>query len=150
MAHGGVRRALFGGGSFYMTYMAGHPYEGLSIVPVLLGPAGAAFFYWLVASLCAIFAVLAFALMTRRFVVVQFLELQQDELVLPRGWFCTRHIRIPYALIERVWEVNASGQTWLFIAMADCKFRITASLLPNEATYAAVKGFLISRSKTSV
>lgn len=141
--------ALFGGGSFFMTRMATQPNEGLRSIPMILGSAGAASFYWVVAGLSAMFAAVTLVLVVRRFVVAQFLELQRDELVLPRGWFQTRHIRIPYAQIERVWEVNVSGQTLLFVAVAGRQFKITASLLPDLSTYATVRNFIFSRARAT-
>jgi hypothetical protein len=139
---------LFGGGAFFMAYMAGHPEEGLHSVPVLLGRSGAASFYWVAASLSAALAALTLLLIARRFVIARFLELQQNELVLPRGWFNTRHIRIPYAQIERVWERKISGQSLLFVAAAGRRYKINSSLLPNDAIYSAIRDCLFTYAKT--
>lgn len=137
--------ALFGGGVFFLAYMAGHPDEGLRSIPVILGPTGAASFYWIAAAISAILALLILLLMVRRLLVSQYLELQHDELVLPRGWFHTRYIRLPYKQIERVWETKISGQSLLFVAVDGRQFKIDDSLLPDKAAYATVRDFLLTR-----
>jgi hypothetical protein len=136
---------LFGGGAFFFVYMTTHQEEGLSSIPVILGPTGAASFYWIAAAISAVLALLTLLVIVRRLLVSQYLELRHDELVLPRGWFHTRHIRLPYAQIERIWETKISGQSLLFVAVGSRQFKINDSLLPDKAVYATVRDFLLTR-----
>lgn len=137
--------ALFGGGAFFLAYMAGHPDEGLRCIPMLLGPEGAAFFYWVAAALSGILAVYILLLTARRLVVAQSIELLQDTLVLPRGWLQSDNVRVPYAEIDRVWETERSGQSFLFVSAAGRQFKITASCLPDKKAYSEVREFLVAQ-----
>jgi hypothetical protein len=128
-----------------MVYIALHPDEGLSIVTVLLGSEGASLFFWLLALFSAMFVLKAVALAKQRLDNPQFLELREDALVLPQQpFFQIRIIRIAYADIERVWEVQVSGQTFLYLTSGGRKQTIVASLLPDMDSYIAVKDFLQS------
>ena len=136
---------LFGGGAFFMAYVAGHPNEGLSSIPMLLGPDGAASFYWVTAALSGALAVYILLLSARCFVVTQSLELLQETLVLPQGSLQSGKTRVPYSAIDRVWESQRSGQTFLFVLAAGRQFKITASFLPDEKVYVAVRDFLVAQ-----
>jgi len=136
---------LFGGGSLFMAHMANHPNEGLSFFPTVLGQAGAALFYWVVAVLAAIAAVwVIVALFMGLDTNDQVLELCEDAIVLPqRHFFKIRITRIPYAEIEQVQEVQVSGQTFLYLTSGGRKLMIIASHLPDMESYIAIKDFLL-------
>jgi hypothetical protein len=111
-------------------------------IPLVFGPSGASSFYWILAALSALFALMALLAMVRQPFIRQVLELGEDAIVLPRGVFKTRSIRIPYHEIDRVWETEIFGQKSLFLARGDSQWKITPSLLPDMASYIAIRDFL--------
>jgi hypothetical protein len=139
--------AFFGAIAAFMGYKAFHNDRGLIINGIItLGPAGATVFYWAVAGSSAMFVVGAILLTVRRLANPQTLELTEDGILLPHGFLQTRTTRIPYAEVKRVWEVQVSGQTFLYVATGERRFSIMASLLPDMDSYRAIKDFMCSRA----
>ena len=138
---------LFGGGSYWFYYMTSHLNESagpFSVIPLVLGPSGAALFYWILAAMSAVFTLMILFTTARQFFIHQILELGKDAIVLPRGVFKTRNIRIPYQEIDRVWETEISGHKSLFLTVGGRQWKIASSLLPDMASYIAIRDYLSS------
>ncbi len=90
------------------------------------------------------FLPLSFALMGmgRRLFLPQFLELRQDTLLISTGFFQTRVAKIPYADIEQTSEVKRGRMTTFYLRTKERAFEITSILLPNMASFVAVRDFI--------
>ena len=90
------------------------------------------------------FLPLSFALMgmVRRLFLPQFLELRQDTLLISTGFFQTRVAKIPYADIEQTSEVKRGRMTTFYLRTKERAFEITSILLPNMASFVAVRDFI--------
>ncbi len=71
--------------------------------------------------------------------------MSSSELLVPHGWFQKKHSRILLAEIERVSEVDTSGQRFLYVFSAGLKYTISASLMPTKDSYAELKEFLTAQ-----
>lgn len=130
-----------------MVYMTSHINEGagpMIIIPLVFGASGAVSFYWILAALSAVFVLMILLAAVRRVFLHQVLELGEEAIVLPRGVFKTRNIRIPYQEINRVWETEKFGQRSLFLTTGGNQWKITPSLLPDMASYIAIRDYLFS------
>lgn len=92
------------------------------------------------------FVPLSFALMgiVRRLFLPRFLELGQDALLLPAGFLRTRVASISYADIEQIGEVARGRMTTIKLRTKGGSFEITSILLPDMASYVAVRDFVNS------
>ena len=98
--------------------------------------------------LSAMFAVLAFIMMTRRIVFPRMLELAEDAILFPHGFPWTRITGIPYVDIIRMSEAGVGAQFGLYLATARGNFEIRACYLPDIESYNAVRDFICA--KTSI
>ncbi len=138
--------AFFGACAAFMGYKAAHNSAGVIINGlVTLGPAGATVFYWIVAATAGLFVLAAIAITLRRILSPKVLELTTDSLLLPYGFLQKKTSRIAYADIQRVEEIQISGQTFLYVTAGGLRFTITASLLPDKDSYTAISNFLRSQ-----
>src|SRR5688572_28826005 len=116
---------FFGAGSVFMGYKAFHNNAGLMINGIItLEPGGATIFYWVISALGAGFVLLALLLTVRRVMSPRILEVGTDALLLPYGRFQRRTSRIVYSDIQRVSEVQVSGQTFLYVTAAGLRYTI--------------------------
>ena len=99
-------------------------------------------FLWI--ALSAIFAVLVVIIVIRRLVYPRVLELREDAVLLPHGVLRTRIAQIAYDDIMRMWENRRGNQTGIWLATSHRPFAITASHLPDSASYQAVKNFIVN------
>ena len=92
------------------------------------------------------FLPLSFALMgtVRRLFLPRFLEVKQDALLLQTGFLRTKVKRIPYAEIEKTSEVKRGRMTVFYLRTKERTFEINSILLPNMASYVAIKNFITS------
>jgi len=90
------------------------------------------------------FLPLSFALLgaARRLFLPRFLELEQDAVTIPKG---RQSIKILYAGIEQTSEVRRGRMTTTYLRTKERAFEITSILLPNMASYVAVRDFINSR-----
>ena len=138
--------AFFGSCAAFMAHEAITNTVGLTIDGVIsLGPTGANVFYWMISGLGGGFVLMGVFLAIGRIVHPAALELSSTELLIPCGWFMKKHSRVVLAEIDRVAEVEASGQRFLYVFSAGMKHTITASLLPTKSCYAEVKEILSSQ-----
>jgi hypothetical protein len=90
--------------------------------------------------------VIGLLLAVRRLIFPKFLKIEQDALWIPRGFLHTQRINIPYANIENGWEtVHGSATATLHLQVKGRKFEIPSMMLPDAASYAAVRDFVKSR-----
>lgn len=138
---------FFGTCSAFMAHKAATNSVGAILNGIItLGPTGATAFYWVISGLSAGFVVMALLLTARRISSPQVLELGTEALLLPHGRFQQQTSRIAYSDIQAVSEVQVSGQKFLYVTAGGLRFTITASLLPDAETYAAIRDFLVSRA----
>ena len=138
---------FFGACAAFMAYKARHNTRGLVLNGIItLEPAGATVFYWVMALLAAGFVLIAFLMTVNRLSSPRYLEVGTDALLLPHGRFQRQISRIAYADIQSVSEGQVSGQRFLYIHAGGLRYTLTASLLPDNDTYNAVKDLLISRA----
>ena len=93
------------------------------------------------------FLPLSFALMgtVRKLFLPRFLQLGQDTLSISTGFLQTRVTQIPYAGIEQTSEVRRGRMTTFYLRTKERPFEINSILLPNMASYVAVRDFINSR-----
>lgn len=98
-------------------------------------------------SLVLSFLPLAFALMgmVRRLFFPRFLELRADALLLPAGLLQANVRKISYADIEHTSEVKRGRMITMYLRTKERSFEITSILLPDLASYVAVRDFINSR-----
>src|SRR5213075_2008395 len=99
----------------------------------------------------SIAAVIIFVLgAIRRIANPQVLELAEDAITLPQGFFQGKTSRIGYIEIIRLVECRLSGQTILYFYTAGRSHEILSHLLPNKSSYEEVKQFLSDISRVPV
>jgi hypothetical protein len=93
------------------------------------------------------FLPLSFALMgtVRRLFLPRFLELRQDALSISTGFFQARVAKILYADLEQTSEVKRGRMTTFYLRTKERTFEINSILLPNMASYVAIRDFITSR-----
>jgi membrane protein YdbS with pleckstrin-like domain len=150
---------FFGALSAFMVHHAGHMsrrtravYNGL----IPLTSAGATVYYWFIVSvdwLAACIAVFVFALalllFMRRLLKPRILELAENGIELPHGYFHAQIRTIPYLEIKLVQEKMYGKRAVLNIATAEQTFEIPSLLLPNLDCYRSVKDIICSRVSAS-
>ncbi len=87
----------------------------------------------------------AFAGTLRRLAFPRFLELGQNGLSFCSGFLQTRVTTIPYEEIEQAWESVRGRMSVLHLRTKDRTFEVVSTLLPDMASYVAVKDFVNSR-----
>lgn len=87
----------------------------------------------------------AFAGSLRRLAFPRFLELGENTLSICSGLFQARVTKIPYEEVGQAWEVVRGKMSVLHLRTKDRTFEIVSTLLPDMASYVAVKDFLNSR-----
>ena len=80
----------------------------------------------------------------RRLLFPRFIETGVDALSVCSGFFQARITRVPYTGIEDTWEVARPGWSVLYVRTRDRRFEINSRLLPDMASYAAVRDFVRS------
>jgi hypothetical protein len=90
---------------------------------------------------------LGLLLTVRRLGFKRYLVLDSDALVLPTGFLRIRNARIPYANIERVWQIRLLWMPVLCVGTKQGKFEVVSELLPEAGSYIAIGKFLNSRSQ---
>lgn len=136
---------FFGVCSVFMALEAMDNKTGLIINGVIkLDTVGATIFYWVISALAAGFVLLGFLLMGLRILRHQILELGTESLLLPSGFMQRKLSTITYEDIEKVSEVEVSGQRFLYVNAKGIRYTITASLFPDKKIYEEVKNFLVS------
>lgn len=93
------------------------------------------------------FLPLSFALMgtARRLFLPRFLELRQDTLSISTGFYQAKVTEILYADIEQTSEVKRGRMTTFYLRTKERTFEINSILLPNTASYVAVRDCITSR-----
>src|SRR5437899_3117307 len=81
----------------------------------------------------------------RRLVFPRSLELGQETLSVCTGFVQARVTRITYADVEQFWEVKIGRMTVLKLRTKGRTIEIVSTLLPDMASYLAVRDFLESR-----
>jgi hypothetical protein len=102
--------------------------------------------YWIIAWVFGIpFVIFALLLAVRRLAFSKFLQLEQDSLLIPKGFLRTWNTKISYADIENGWE-RASGSIEILVLQVKGRtFEINSMMLPDMASYVAVRDFVKSR-----
>ncbi|MEI6195696.1 MAG: hypothetical protein WCS42_15355 [Verrucomicrobiota bacterium] len=100
--------------------------------------------HWVVLTAGMLFVVFASLLMVRRLVFPKFLQLEEDSLLLPKGFFRTWITKISYADIENGWETVGGSMRTLQLQVKGRTFEINSTMLPDTASYIAVRDFLKS------
>ena len=81
----------------------------------------------------------------RRLFFPRFIELRQDTLLVCTGFLQVQVTEIPYPDIENGWEVVRGRMNVLNLRTKERTIEINSILLPNMASYVAVRDFLKSR-----
>jgi hypothetical protein len=137
---------FFGACSVFMALEAMNNNAGLIINGVItLDPNGATLFYWVISALGAGFVLMGLLLTGRRIISHQVLDIGTEELLLPWGFMQRKTATIIYADIDKVTEVDVSGQKFIYVTAKGLRYTITASLFPDKKTYEEVKSFLASQ-----
>ncbi len=149
----------FGVLSVFMVYHASHISRGTRVAYnglIPLTSAGATVYYWFLVSvdwLAACIAIIVFALalllFMRRLLKPRIIELAENGIVLPHGYFHAQISTIPYSEIKLVREKMYGKRAVLNIATAEQTFEIPSLLLPNLDSYRSIKDFIRSRVSSS-
>jgi len=93
------------------------------------------------------FLPLSFGLMgtVRRLFLPRFLELRQDTLSISTGFYQAKVTEILYADIGQTSEVKRGRMKTFYLRTKERTFEINSILLPNTASYIAVRDFITSR-----
>ncbi len=93
------------------------------------------------------FLPLSFALMgtVRRLFLPRFLELREDTVSISTGFYQAKVTEILYADIEQTSEIKRGRMTTYYLRTKERTFEINSILLPNMASYIAVRDFITSR-----
>jgi len=81
----------------------------------------------------------------RRLVFKCSLVLDKDALILPTGFGRVRTKRIPYTIIERVWETRLPFAVVLSVATKEGKFEVISTMLPDAGSYVDIGKFLYAQ-----
>ena len=116
---------------------------------VTIGTAFVALLIFTIAGISAITLTVAsilifFALSSafRRFVCKRYLELTEDALLLPTGFFRMHMVRVPYDAIESVWEYKLSFLSFLYLRANRKRYEIAGFMADREG-FVTVRDFLI-------
>lgn len=102
--------------------------------------------HWILSAVGILSAGFASLLAVRRLVFPKFLEIGQDTLLVPRGFSQTSIQKISYADIEDSWETSHGSTTvTLNLHVKGRTFEINSIMLPDTASYVAVRDFVNSR-----
>ncbi len=82
------------------------------------------------------------SLTVRRVLFKRYIELGEDALLLPTGFFHRHTARIPYTAIHQVWESRWIFGTVLYLRTEQRKYEILCGLLLNIDDCLAVRKFL--------
>ncbi len=88
---------------------------------------------------------LALAATVRRLVFPRFVELRQDTFVVCGGFLQARATEVPYTAIENGWEFATPRVRALTMKVNGRTVEISSRLMPDMASYVAVRDFLKSR-----
>jgi hypothetical protein len=136
----------FGGASAFFAFQALFGRGKLNLEGIItLGPAMTRVFYGVFAVLSALFVVVALLAVVRRIASPRVLELGTDAVILPEGLFQMRTARLAYSDIERIEEREIERQKFLHVFAGGKRHSVIAALLPDAATYAAVKDLISAR-----
>jgi len=91
------------------------------------------------------FVILSLLLAVRRLAFPKFLLLEQDSVLIPKGFLRTWVTKIPYADIENGWERASGSIETLVLQVKGRTFEINSMMLPDMASYVAVRDFVKSR-----
>jgi len=95
------------------------------------------------------FALFALVLTARRIFLAPFLRLESDALLIPSGFLRLRSTKIPYQEIESVYENTYGTKLFQMAALGlrtkQRNFEIVSTLLPDTASYVAIREFIKSR-----
>ncbi len=121
------------------------------VPPILagLGPKGAAAFYFFLGVGSALGCAGCLLFLIQRCFFRPYLEMTQDELVLPYGLFRHHFIRIPYSTVRHVWEIQSSSQAFLKVSSNTQQVTIASGLLPNQSVYREIRDFLVPLESSS-
>lgn len=100
--------------------------------------------HWVVSTVGILSVVFASLLMVRRLAFPKFLQLEEDSLLLPKGFFRTWITKIPYADIENGWETVGGAMRTLNLQVKGRTFEVNSIMLLDTASYIAVRDFLKS------
>lgn len=76
--------------------------------------------------------------------------LRPESMVVPYGAFQRRELVVPYAEILGIEELRIWGSIFLELTLGSRKVTITENLLPDRASYEAIRDFLIARAEQSI
>jgi hypothetical protein len=106
-------------------------------------------FHWIGVALAIPFVAFALVLAMRRLIFPRFIKLEQEALSLLGGFLRLRATKISYADIELTQEIVHKSKIFRMTAFRlrtkERKFEIIATMLPDMASYVAIRDFVNSR-----
>jgi hypothetical protein len=102
-------------------------------------------FFGSLGALAFLFVIASGVLVARRFFAPKVLRLEEEALVLPHGLFQKHSIRIAYAEIENLTQLDVYGTQFLEMIYRGRKYSITTALLPSAASFEEIKAFIASK-----
>jgi len=100
--------------------------------------------------LSVVFAMLGLGLTARRYWFPRVLELTDEAIQYPHGFFRTKIARIPYADIIRLGEVRDGASDTLWLTTADHSWAIEDLRLPSNRAYREVRAHICSRASITL
>lgn len=134
---------FFGFGGWLMNHAADTNDRGLILEHLIyLSPEGACVFYRIISWLCFGFVILAVLSLPQMFLDRR-LVLEKDAILIPRGWWSNRQVRIP---LDSIYDVQLATYRnkyrFITIYYNDSKAKINATLLPNPEDYQIVMDWI--------
>ena len=147
MILGGVIAAV---AAYALAQMAMTNDRGLSIDYIInLDTTGATIFDWACAGFCAVGCLISIAAMANTRFSPKELKIDENEIIIPYGFFQSNTRRIGYGEITGLSETTVSRQTLLYLHTPSGKVAILESHLPSKDDYEDVKQFLVRKSEVA-
>ena len=100
---------------------------------------------WIFLLFGILFVIFGLSLAVRRLLFPKFLQLEQDSLSIPKGFLRTWIVKVPYSDIENGWESVSGSSKTLILKVKGRTFEIHSMMLPDMASYFAVRDFVKSQ-----
>jgi hypothetical protein len=140
---------MFGGCAWFFADKAIHNDRGLILDLIPMDTGGATIAYWVFAAASAVFVVLAVATSIYRVTNPRLLELDEDGITIPGGFFKPEPSRILFSELIGLSEQKVSRQRFLYMTTKKRRYTLNAALLPDKETYDAITQLLGSQLRNA-
>ena len=105
---------------------------------------GASIFYWILTALSFGFVVIGLLVIIQRATGTLNLELSENELKIPSGFFKKTMTQVSLSDVTGISELEVHGQKFLYLHTAERKFCVSRALMPSKQSYEEIKELIQS------